>query len=301
MKGRMNWKTLLVKRRGDTHKYNYGHTLIIGASKGLSGAICLASLSALRIGAGLVTVGIPSELNNIFEIKLTEIMTLPLKSFRGILKSEAFKEMKEFILRKKVNVVGIGPGLGNTSSTQKLVERVIKELELPLILDADAINSISLRPEMLKESKARVILTPHLGEFSRLIKKPLDFIKNNRKKLAKEFSLRYNLTLVLKGYKTLVVDKGRIYENKSGNPGMATAGSGDVLLGIICGLISQIKNLSYKEANLFEAVKLGVYLHGLAGDLAVEEKTQASLIASDIIEYLPLAIKEAITNKLFNQ
>ena len=287
----MNWKEILIRRKPNTYKNNYGHTLIIGGSPGLTGAVSLASVSCLRAGAGLVTVGVPSELNNIFETKLNEVMSLPLKSKGGFIKETAFKDVEDFIFKRKVDVLGIGPGLGINPATQKLVEEIIKKIEIPLIIDADALTILSLKLEILKKSRTKIILTPHLGEFSRLIKKPVDFIRNNRKKLAKDFSLRYNLILVLKGYKTLIVEKGKVYENNTGNPGMATAGSGDVLSGVICGLISQLRGLEVKKPSLLEAVKLGVYLHGLAGDLAIKEKTQAGILASDIIEYLPQAIK----------
>jgi len=287
----MNWKRILTKRKPDTYKNNYGHTLIIGGSPGLTGAVSLASLACLRVGAGLVTVGVPSELNNIFETKLNEVMSLPLKSKGGFIKETAFKDIEDFIFKRKVDVLGIGPGLGINSATQKLVEEIIKKVKIPIVLDADALTILSLKPEILKKPRTKIILTPHLGEFSRLVKKSVDFIRNNRKKLAKDFSLRYNLILVLKGHKTLIAEKGKIYENNTGNPGMATAGSGDVLSGIICGLISQLRGLGLKKPTLSEAVKLGVYLHGLAGDLAIKEKTQAGILASDIIEYLPQAIK----------
>lgn len=292
----MQFKQILVKRRLDAHKQDFGHVLVIGGSRGLTGAACLASFSSLRIGAGLVTAAVPQDLNSIFESKLTEVMTLALPSQKGILSSGSFNKIKDFILKRKVNVLALGPGLFNTLPTQQLVTKIIKQIDLPIVLDADGINAISSKPKVLKKTKPAIVLTPHLGEFSRLIKIPVDSIRKSRKVLAKDFALRYNLTLVLKGYRTIVTEGRRFFENHTGNPGMATAGSGDVLTGIIAGLIAQTKGCNFsslekKRDLLFEVAKLGVYLHGKAADFAVKEKIQACLIASDIIEYLPKAIR----------
>jgi NAD(P)H-hydrate epimerase len=278
----------IAKRKLTTHKGDYGHLLIVGGSEGLSGAVCLVAESALRVGAGLVTVGIPKSLNTIFEIKLTEAMSLPLEETKfKTLSGQAFDRIKEFT--KKIDALALGPGASRNSSTQRLILKLIKEIDKPLVVDADGINALAGNLRVLKKRKADdLILTPHLGEFSRLVKKEIKYIKKQKLELAKEFALKYKLTLVLKGYRTIVTSAGRFFENKTGNPGMATAGSGDVLTGIIAGLIVQ-------GIESFEAAKLGVYLHGLAGDLVAKDKTQAGLIASDIIEYLSKAIKRILT------
>ncbi|MFH1519926.1 MAG: NAD(P)H-hydrate dehydratase [Candidatus Omnitrophota bacterium] len=273
----------LLKRKPDTHKGDYGHLLVLGGSRGLSGAVCLAARAALKIGTGLVTVGVPRSLNNIFELKLTEVMSLPLADKGGALSQEAFGAIKKFL--KKVDLIVVGPGAGLRVSTKKLIIRVISEIDKPLIVDADALTALATNLEVLSKRKTKtLILTPHLGEFSRLLRLDIGKIKKNRKELVKEFALRHNLTLVLKGHHTLVSNGKETYENKTGNPGMATAGSGDVLSGIVAGLASQ-------GIDQFEAAKFAVYLHGLAGDYAAEDKTENCLIASDIIEYLPRAIK----------
>jgi len=273
----------LPKRKPDTHKGDYGHVLILGGSPGLTGAVCLASRGALKIGAGLVTVGIPSALNSIFEVKLTEAMSLPLADEKGFLVPKAFRQIKGFL--EKIDVVLIGPGASLNVSTRALVTKVIREIDKPMVVDADALTALSFDLNILNKRKSKgLVLTPHPGEFSRLAKISVSEIKGKRKKLVKKFTLRYNLTLVLKGHRTLVCDGKRLFENNTGNPGMATAGSGDVLSGIIAGLIAQ-------GLNCFQAAKTGVYLHGLAGDLAAREKTQNCLLASDIIEYLSKAIK----------
>ncbi len=275
----------LLKRKPDTHKGDYGYVFMLGGSPGLSGALCLAANAALKIGAGLVRVGVPESLNEIFEIKLTEVMSLPLADKQGCLSDKAYKQIKEIC--KKSDVIALGPGAGLRRSVQKLFIQVIKEIDKPIVVDADAITALAKRLDVLGKRKTKnLILTPHLGEFERLIKLDKVKIKKNRKELVKKFALRYNLTLVLKGHHTIVSDGKSIFENNTGNPGMATAGMGDVLCGIICGLIAQ-------GLDSFDAAKVGVYLHGLAGDFAAKDKTQSCLIASDVIDYLPRAIKKS--------
>jgi len=273
-----------LRRKNDTHKGDYGHVFVLGGSVGLTGAVCLCSQAALRIGAGLVTVGVPKSLNSIFEIKLTEVMSLALPDKFGALCLKAFGDIKGKL--KKINVLTLGPGAGLNSDTQKLMLKVLGEVDKPMVIDADAINSIASNLGVLKKRKSKkVVLTPHLGEFSRLIKLDAGKIKKNRKELVKKFALRYNLTLVLKGHRTLVSDGKSIFENTTGNPGMATAGMGDVLAGAIAGLIAQ-------GLNCFEAAKVGVYLHGLAADYAAKGKGQLCLIASDVLSYLPVAVRK---------
>lgn len=275
----------LLKRKPDTHKGDYGHVLVVGACRGLTGAVCLAAQGALRIGAGLVTVGVPRSLNDIFEIELTEVMSLALPEKHGALSLEAFKKIKDVL--KKIDVIVIGPGASLKPSAQKLIVKIVKEIDKPMVVDADAITALASDISILSSRRTdELILTPHPGEFSRLIKASTAVIKKKRKELARKFALRYNLTLVLKGHHTLVADGKRFYENTTGNPGMATAGAGDVLAGIIAGLCAQ-------GLSCFEAAKTGVYLHGLAGDLAAKDKTKSCLIASDIIEYLPQAVKNS--------
>ena len=275
----------LLKRKPDTYKGDYGHILIIGGSPGLSGAVCLCARAALRSGAGLVTVGVPKSLNSIFEIKLTEAMSLPLADKAGALSQEAFSNIKDFL--KKADLIVLGPGAGLGASTKRLIVKIIKEIDKPMVVDADALTALASDLETLLKRKTKtLILTPHLGEFSRLVKLDVGKIKKKRKELVKKFALRYNLTLVLKGNRTLISDGRRTFENNTGNPGMATAGSGDVLSGIIAGLLSQ-------GVDQFKAAKVGVYLQGLAADKAARERTENCLIASDIIEYLPEAVKRS--------
>ena len=272
----------LRKRNPDTHKGDYGHVLIVGASPGLTGAVCLCAQGSLRAGAGYVTVAVPASLNTIIEIKLTECMSLPLPQTASAgISLQAYRKVARFA--GKADVLALGPGAGREPSTQKLLRKLIETAQKPVVIDADGINALCSHGACLAKAKKRnCILTPHEGEFSRLIKKPVDEVRRDRKGLANSFALKYNLVLVLKGNRTIVTDGERFFENPTGNPGMATAGSGDVLTGIISAFLAQ-------GLPPFEAAASGVYMHGYAGDLASRAKGQVSLIAGDIIEYLPQA------------
>ncbi len=278
----MKFPSLLIKRKAETHKGDYGHLLVIGGSPGLTGAAALCSLSALRAGAGLVTLGIPESLNTILEVKLTEVMTKPLlETKEKTLSTEALPQILEF--SKKIDAFAIGPGLSTAEETTTLLLNLLPRIDKPAILDADGINILAREITVLKRTKSALVLSPHPGEMARLLKRDISEIQKNREKIARDFAAEYRVTLVLKGYKTVVADqKGDVYINKTGNPGMATAGSGDVLTGIIGAFLAQ-------GLESFPAAKFGVYLHGLAGDLAAKEKGEASLIATDILRKLPEA------------
>ncbi len=280
----MRLPTRLLPRNPDSHKGDFGHVLILAGSARFSGAAVLCAQACLRSGAGLVTLGIPEGLNKVFiKIKPIEAMTLPLPQTKeATLSSLAFSKIREFA--KKINVLVIGPGLSVNKSTQILVRKVIKSIDKPLVVDADGLNALSAHLSILP-GKTPAILTPHPGEMARLLRVKVFEVQKDRKKVAKDFVNRYNIILVLKGRETLVAEKLKgIYLNKTGNPGMAKAGSGDVLTGIIAAFLAQ-------GLNGFDAAKYAVYLHGLAGDLAAKEKSQLAMIASDIIAKIPKAIK----------
>ena len=274
----------LFKRSPDTNKGDFGHVFILAGSRCTPGAASLCANAAMRAGAGLVTLGFPKSLHLAFASKLTEVMMLPLPETKGVSLSEgALKEVEIFL--KKVDCLLIGPGLSQDISTQRLIRSVLSKVLLPLVIDADGLNALAGHLDILSKLKNEVILTPHPKEFFRLTGISVQACQRNRKKVAKDFALRYNMTLVLKGNKTVVASaKGAIYINSTGNPGMATAGSGDVLSGMIAAFLAQ-------GFDSFESARLAVYLHGLAGDLAAKDKTQTGLIASDLIEYLPCALK----------
>ena len=285
----MRLPTQLLRRKNNVHKGDFGHIFILAGSARFSGAAALCSEAALRAGAGLVTLGIPRSLNQaIIKIKAREVMTLPLPATRqGSLSLAAYKKIKDFL--RDTDIVIIGPGLGQENSTQRLILRLITESNKPMVIDADGLNALAGHLGKVKGKKAKVkslILTPHPGEMARLVGSSVIEVQRKRKDIAKNFARRHKVTLVLKGHNTVVADySGRLYINRTGNPGMATAGSGDVLSGMIAAFLGQ-------GLDAFSAAKYAVYLHGLAGDLASEEKTQISLIASDIIAKIPEAIKK---------
>ena len=209
-------------------------------------------------------------------------MTKPLlETKEKTLSVKALPEILEF--SKRIDALAIGPGLSTQRETTNLLLNFLPKIEKPTILDADGINILARKITVLKKVKSPFILSPHPGEMSRLLKTDISVIQKNRRKIAQDFAVKYGVVLVLKGHQTIVADKkGNIYINHTGNPGMATAGSGDILTGIIGAFLAQ-------GMSSFSAAKFGVYLHGLAGDLASREKGGNSLIATDIIEKLPSA------------
>ncbi|MDB4349880.1 NAD(P)H-hydrate dehydratase [Omnitrophica bacterium] len=275
--------TKIKPRQKDTHKGDYGHVFILAGSLGMTGAAYLASQSALLSGSGLVTLGIPKSLNAIMEMKLTEVMTLPLEeTAEQSLSSACEKKVLDFAAR--ADVLAIGPGISGNSDTQKLVRNLVKKSDKPVVLDADGINAYKDFTDELKIRKAPLVITPHPGEMSRVAKMSAEEIQKDRQTLAKRFSSEYNAVVVLKGFQTVVAGEDELYVNENGNPGMATGGAGDILTGMIASLIGQ-------GLNLFGAAKLASYVHGVAGDLAMREQGEISLIAADILHKLPAAFK----------
>lgn len=275
---------IFKKRKTDTHKGDYGHVLIVAGSIGLTGAAYLASDAALLTGSGLVTCAIPKSLNSIMETKLTEVMTFPLEdNGKGHFSLSAFHKIKEF--SQKTDVVAIGPGISQKGEVGKLIKKLIKTLDVPIVLDADGINCIADEPQILKKAKKALVITPHPGEMSRVIRKEIGYIQKNRKSVAKNIAKKYGLTVVLKGKNTVVASQHEnVYVNKTGNPGMASAGVGDILTGIIASLIGQ-------GFSPFNAAECSVYIHGLAGDIAAKEKGEVSLRAQDVLNNISNAIK----------
>ncbi len=279
----------LLQRRLNAHKGDFGHIFILSGSARFSGAAVLCAQAAMRAGAGLVTLGIPGSLNSaIIKIKPKEVMTLPLPQTKeSTLSISSYKKIKDFA--KDIDVLVVGPGLSRNKSTQALVRRIISRINKPTVVDADGLNALVGHLKLLRNTQYAIrntILTPHPGEMARLLGISIKEIQNRRKEIAQKFAQDYKATVVLKGHNTVVVDyRGNSYTNKTGNPGMATAGSGDVLTGMIAAFLGQ-------GLSAFNAAKYAVYLHGLAGDLAAKEKTQISLIASDIIEKIPGAIRK---------
>jgi NAD(P)H-hydrate epimerase len=278
---------LSIPRRHDTHKGDYGHLLVIAGSVGKTGAAAMACEAALRIGAGLVTLAIPKSLNPIMEMKLTEVMTEPLpETSKQTLSLRAFHPILRLCENKKAVI--IGPGIGTYKETQSLVQKLIKTLDLPIILDADGLTSLAVQPKTLLTSKRPLILTPHPGEMARLIQSTAKEVQEDRISVSRNFSQSHHIYLVLKGHRTLIATpKGEVFINPTGNPGMASGGTGDVLTGMIGGLICQ-------GYDILPSLQMSVYLHGLAGDSVAQELGEKSLIATDMIKKIPTLLRERI-------
>ncbi|HHT9125597.1 MAG TPA: NAD(P)H-hydrate dehydratase [Candidatus Brocadiia bacterium] len=281
----------IPSRIPDTHKGDYGRVFVLAGSVGMTGAAYLCAKAVLRSGTGLVTLGIPESLNPIMASKLTCVMTRPLPETNAKTLS---KDAKNVILDliENYDVVVMGPGLSQHPDTKHLILQLLEQINKPIVLDADGINALVGNVDVLNRIKENIVLTPHPGEMARLVGlQSAGDVQKNRLEIARQFvKPRENVILVLKGFNTLVIDKNCYYINKTGNPGMATAGSGDVLTGMIGGLIGQAVGAGFKPALIgFEATQLSVYLHGFAGDIAAKEKGEISMIASDILDALPEA------------
>jgi ADP-dependent NAD(P)H-hydrate dehydratase len=295
----------LPSRQPDSHKGDYGRALLVGGSRGMAGAIALAGRATLRSGAGLVTLAVPEVVQNLVASFEPSYMTRGLPDDGQFIKGPTGDLITAVI---EMTAVALGPGLGRSDTITKFVEVLYGVIDKPLVVDADALLALASNPAALSSRSGPAVLTPHPGEFERLTGQRYD--KSRRIEAAAQFArgeddlhwqyrkrpddkLPYadakatavnkrKTVVVLKGHETVVTDGERYSINRTGNPGMATGGSGDVLTGIITGLLCQ-------GLSPFDAARLGVHVHGLAGDLAAEELGQVSLIASDLIEYLPKA------------
>ncbi|UCB52384.1 MAG: NAD(P)H-hydrate dehydratase [Candidatus Zixiibacteriota bacterium] len=292
-------REMIPQRPGDAYKGTCGRVVLIAGSTGLTGAAVLASLSCLRAGAGMAILGTPKTLDPIMEMKMTEVMTHPLPDVRkkGALALRGLGEIRELL--KWGDCCAIGPGLGQHFETIELVQRLVSKLKMPTVIDADGLNALAKNVSVIKECEAPLILTPHIGELSRLSGIPISDIDKDKRKHASDFAEEYNCVLVLKGAPTLISEPGgQTYVNPTGNAGMATAGSGDVLTGIIVGLLAQMlmleKGGDIKQIMLDSSLS-GVYIHGLTGDLAREEKGEMGLIAGDMMDKTPAALLKTVS------
>ena len=280
-------KRLIKPRHGNTHKGSFGHVFVLAGSVGKSGAAAMTSMGALRTGAGLVTLGIPESLNPIMARKLTEVMTLPLAESRaGVCGYEAFDEIMKFIRDKEVVV--LGPGLTAEGPVKKLVLRLVWESKIPLVIDADGVNCLAEDVKILGKAKAPIVITPHPGEMARLVGSTAKDVQVDRLGIASRFAKENKVIVVLKGARTIIAEpSGKIFINPTGNPGMATAGTGDVLAGMIGGFIAQ----GYSP---LDACNMAVYMHGLAGDEVAKKKGEVGMIATDIVDMLPQTISSIL-------
>jgi NAD(P)H-hydrate epimerase len=279
-------KSIFHSRSPDSHKGNYGHVLVLAGSTGKSGAAGLTALAALRSGCGLCTLALPETSQRAFELHPMEVMTIPLpQTESGTLSLKAKAPILKLLEGK--SAVAIGPGLTTDPETVSLIGELLPSINCSLILDADAINAFENNIDWLDKLKS-AILTPHPKEMSRLTGLSTQEIQKNRMRVTTEFAQKYSTLLLLKGAPTLIgTPDGNIYINSTGNPGMATGGSGDVLTGIIAGLAAQ--NISLQNAAI-----AGAYIHGHSGDLFSEKETQTSLIAGDLLRCLPDTLKQIL-------
>ena len=272
------------RRKKATHKGTYGHLLMLSGSVGKTGAAAMAGKAALKMGAGLVTAGVPKSCLPIVARSMMELMTEPLpETDKGTLAVEALSEILRLLEEK--DVLMLGPGISTHESTKKLVLSLLTRLRIPVVLDADALNILASKPDILKSLSKPAVVTPHPGEFARLLKLSTKEVLDRRLELVPRFAKKFGVYVVLKGYRTLTATpEGKTFINPTGNPGMATAGSGDVLSGMIASMIIQ-------EKNILDAILAAVYVHGLSGDIGAARLGEKSLTAGNMITYLPAAIK----------
>ena len=271
---------LVPRRAPDTHKGTYGHLLVVAGARGKTGAAILACRAAMRTGAGLVTLAAPRSLNNIFATSLIEVMTEPLGD-NAAEELEPLGDDDWHSLLERKDALLFGPGIGVTTATQNNLRWLLRNLDLPWVIDADGLNNLALEIGRLRHAKTAPVLTPHPGEMARLIGKSTADVNADRVEIARAFAVEHRCHLVLKGARTVIATaEGNVFINPTGNPGMASGGMGDVLAGILSALLGQ----GFTAAS---AMKLGVYLHGFVGDRVAAARGEVGLIASDIIDGLP--------------
>jgi len=278
-----------MPREAEGHKGDYGHALIIAGSVGKTGAAVLASWAALRAGAGLVTVATPAPALPIIAMHTPEVMTEPLPATEaGTVSFGKFDQTSFEALLKGKRVLAMGPGLSTHNDTQRFVRAVVGKRLVPIVLDADGLNAFAGRARDLKHETDVICLTPHPGEMARLLECSANDVQARRVELARKAAADWNAIVILKGHGTVIAaPDGNAFVNSTGNPGMATGGTGDVLTGILAAVTAQFGTTSW-----WRALAFGVYLHGLAGDIAYADSGGAPLMASDLIYALPRAYRQ---------
>jgi NAD(P)H-hydrate epimerase len=279
-------RRLLPPRPFASHKGAFGHLVVVAGSEGKTGAAALTAEAGLRSGAGLVTAAVPAGLNDILEVKLTEAMTLPLPEAQGVrvLGKKAWPPLRDFLADK--SAVALGPGLGTHPETQELVRALVRHCPLPMVIDADGVNALAGRLEALQGAAGPRIFTPHPGEMARLLGMISKEVQSRRLDLARDFAAAHGVWLVLKGAQTVVADpKGRVSLNPTGNPVLASGGTGDVLTGLVGGFLAQ-------GLAPWDAARLGVFLHGLAADYLEESIGARGHLAGDLLACLPELLTE---------
>jgi ADP-dependent NAD(P)H-hydrate dehydratase / NAD(P)H-hydrate epimerase len=275
---------LVPIREPDSHKGTYGHVLVMAGSRGKTGAAILACRAAMRAGAGLVTLAAPRSLNEVFATSMVEVMTEPLRDNAAEEMEPPGDEEWRRLLKRK-NSLLFGPGIGVYDAPRTALRWLLRNLEIPWVIDADGLNNLVEEMDRLRSAKTPPVLTPHPGEMARLIHKDSATVNQDRVGIARAFAREHRCHVVLKGARTVIATAdGKVFINPTGNPGMASGGMGDVLGGMLAALLGQ-------GLNPEEAMRLGVYLHGFVGDRVAEAKGQIGLIASDIIESLPAGMR----------
>jgi NAD(P)H-hydrate epimerase len=275
-------KEQLPVRSAAAHKGHTGHLLVLAGSPGKTGAAAMAAASAVRAGAGLVTLGVPISLNPLLETMITEAMTVGLaETAHGAMDESAFETVMSLLEGKRC--LAVGPGIGTAEATGRLLNRMIEACPVPMVIDADGLNLIAAQPSMLSTRRAAMVLTPHPGEMARLSGRSTADIQRDRIGHARAFAEKHQVHLVLKGAATLVaLPDGNVFVNPTGNPGMATGGMGDVLTGLIAGLIAQGMEVG-------AAAVAGVFLHGSAADRLTVKKAPVGYLATDVMDEIPEA------------
>src|ERR1019366_1833267 len=274
----------LPPRAPDSNKGDFGRILVVAGSRGMSGAAILCASAALRAGAGLVKVAVPADILPIVAAGNPCYMTVALtQDTEGRLAPSALVALVK--LAEAHDVIAVGPGLGRSSELATLVGELVVKVPKPMVIDADGLNALVGQVEKLNDEAIPRIITPHPGEFARLLRIDTKTVQSQRRELAVEFARSQQCVVVLKGHGTIVTDGRRVYQNTTGNAGMAKGGTGDVLTGIMAALLRQ-------RLPAFEAAQLGVYLHGLAGDLARDQIGEVSMLATDLLDFLPPALRQ---------
>jgi NAD(P)H-hydrate epimerase len=284
-----DFASFLAPRKREANKGSYGHVLVVGGSLGKAGAAAMAGFAALRVGAGLSTVATARSVLPTVAGFHPELMTEPLdETEAGTISLQSLKSGSITSLVERKTIMALGPGISRHRETSEFVRAVVQQCDTPMVLDADALNAFEGSTSNLNGRGRSLVITPHPGEMSRLTGLNVSDIQSNRVNVAKNFAREHALVVVLKGHRTLIASpEGEIWVNATGNPGMATGGTGDVLTGIVAGLIAQ------HPRSVLEATTLAVFLHGLAGDAACAELGENSLAATDLIRFLPKAFAEA--------
>ena len=277
-------RRLLPKRPQFSHKGTFGKIMIIAGSRRYTGAPVLTTYGALRVGAGLVTIGVPEPFNNIVTSMLPEAISIPLPATQdGFLSAKSRQSIKELI--EKSDAVAVGPGLGMNFETAEVIKWIVSNFDKPLILDADALNLLSRDIDEVTFS-SNVAITPHPGEFARLTSKSINEILSNPIKHASEFAQSKNVSVLLKGATTVIaLPNGKYFLNATGNSGLAKGGSGDILTGMIVGFVAQ-------KMDMVSALRLAAYVHGRSAEAYAKENSEASLIPRDLTDYIPKILKE---------